>query len=102
MLTSKSSSKLSSAEADFQQEVTRLKAQIASITKEKEVLSDFLEDTRCAKMMSETNLHCLQESWDKEKWEIHNKVFNQLKSDLLATMNKTKMKGMCSVGGRRI
>lgn len=35
-------------------------------------------------MMYETNLHRLQERWEKEKKEIHNKVFNQLTSDLLA------------------
>lgn len=32
--------------------------------------------------MCETDLYCLQESWEKE--EIHNKVFNQMTSDLLA------------------
>ena len=35
-------------------------------------------------MMYETNLHHLQESWEKEKEEIQNKVFNQLTSDFLA------------------
>lgn len=33
-------------------------------------------------VMCETDLYCLQESWEKD--EIHNKVFNQLTSDLLA------------------
>lgn len=38
---------MSLAETNFQQEVTRLKAHIAFITKEKEELSDLLENTRC-------------------------------------------------------
>lgn len=33
-------------------------------------------------VMCETDLYCLQEGWEKK--EIHNKVFNQLTSDLLA------------------
>nr|CAN71900.1 hypothetical protein VITISV_024621 [Vitis vinifera] len=71
-------------EADFQLEVTRLKAQITSITKEKEELSDLLEDTSRAKMMCETDLHRLQENWEKENEEFHINIFNQLKNDLLA------------------
>lgn len=84
LLASESSNKLSLAEADFQLEVTRLKAQITSITKEKEELSDLLEDTSRAKMMCETDLHRLQENWEKENEEFHINIFNQLKNDLLA------------------
>lgn len=55
LLTSKTSNKLSLAEA----KVTHLEAQVTFLTKEKEKLSDFLEDTHCVKMMYGADLYQL-------------------------------------------
>ena len=70
--TSEISNKLSLAEA----KVSHLEAQVTFLTKDKEELSDFLEDTHRAKMMYGADLYQLQENWLKDKEKIHSKVFN--------------------------
>lgn len=77
----------------MKERIAEFESHLVVLLGENEELSNPLKETRCAKVLCETNLLRLQKSLSKKKEDLCDRVYKQLTSDLLARDKQNQNEG---------